>query len=77
MDHRSMAGTAGPTNAMVRLIPAFRERDRRPLVCATNSTRARDTAFLRGRFDYLVPVGPPGPGGARGDVVAASRYPSR
>lgn len=50
----------GVTNEMLKLIPAFRERDRRLLVCATNSIRALDTAFLRhGRFDYLIPVGPP------------------
>jgi transitional endoplasmic reticulum ATPase len=32
----------------------------RLLVSATNSVRALDTAFLRhGRFDYVLPVGPP------------------
>ncbi len=37
-----------------------RERDERLLICATNSVRDLDTAFLRhGRFDYLIPVGPP------------------
>jgi hypothetical protein len=42
------------------LIPAFREHDRRLLVCATNSVRSLDSAFLRpGRFDYVIPVGPP------------------
>jgi len=30
------------------------------LVCATNSVRVLDAAFLRhGRFDYVLPVGPP------------------
>lgn len=30
------------------------------LICATNSVRALDSAFLRhGRFDYVIPVGPP------------------
>jgi len=45
---------------MLKLIPPFRERDERLLICATNSVRDLDTAFLRhGRFDYLIPVGPP------------------
>ena len=39
---------------------AFRERQTRLLVAATNSVRSLDSAFLRpGRFDYLIPVGPP------------------
>jgi transitional endoplasmic reticulum ATPase len=50
----------GVTNEMLKLIPPFRERDERLLICATNSVRDLDTAFLRhGRFDYLIPVGPP------------------
>ncbi|MEZ5116283.1 MAG: GNAT family N-acetyltransferase [Candidatus Nanopelagicales bacterium] len=50
----------GVTNELLKLIPAFRERDTRLLVCATNSVRSLDSAFLRpGRFDYLIPVGPP------------------
>jgi len=48
------------TNEMLQLISPFREKDDRLLVCATNSVRALDTAFLRhGRFDYVLPVGPP------------------
>jgi SpoVK/Ycf46/Vps4 family AAA+-type ATPase len=48
------------TNELLKLIPAFREHDRRLLVCATNSVRSLDSAFLRpGRFDYVIPVGPP------------------
>jgi SpoVK/Ycf46/Vps4 family AAA+-type ATPase len=32
------------------------------LICATNSVRLLDPAFLRpGRFDYVIPVGPPDP----------------
>ncbi len=59
-EHRSGAGVPAVTNEMLKLIPAFREQDGRLLVCATNSIRALDTAFLRhGRFDYLIPVGPP------------------
>lgn len=50
----------GVTNELLKLIPAFRQRDERLLVCATNSVRSLDSAFLRpGRFDYIIPVGPP------------------
>jgi SpoVK/Ycf46/Vps4 family AAA+-type ATPase len=50
----------GVTNELLKIIPAFRERDQRLLVCATNFVRALDPAFLRhGRFDYVIPVGPP------------------
>ena len=50
----------GVTNELLKIIPAFRERDDRLLVCATNFVRALDPAFLRhGRFDYVIPVGPP------------------
>ena len=50
----------GVTNELLKLIPTFRERDGRLLVCATNFVRALDPAFLRhGRFDYVIPVGPP------------------
>lgn len=50
----------GVTNELLKLIPSFRERADRLLVCATNSVRALDPAFLRpGRFDYVIPVGPP------------------
>jgi SpoVK/Ycf46/Vps4 family AAA+-type ATPase len=59
-EHQSQSQVPGVTNEMLKLIPAFREREDRLLVCATNSIRALDTAFLRhGRFDYLIPVGPP------------------
>ena len=54
------AHAQGVTNEMLKLIPLFREQPDRLLVCATNSVRALDRAFLRhGRFDYLIPVGPP------------------
>lgn len=50
----------GVTNELLKLIPAFRQRDERLLICATNSMRSLDSAFLRpGRFDYIIPVGPP------------------
>jgi transitional endoplasmic reticulum ATPase len=47
-------------NELLKLIPHFRDSGSRLLVCATNSVRDLDHAFTRpGRFDYLVPVGPP------------------
>ncbi|MFF7635192.1 ATP-binding protein [Kitasatospora sp. NPDC008050] len=50
----------GVTNELLKLIPTFRDDDNRLLVCATNSLRTLDAAFLRpGRFDYILPVGPP------------------
>jgi transitional endoplasmic reticulum ATPase len=51
----------GVTNELLKLIPAFRQHDDRLLICATNSVRSLDSAFLRpGRFDYILPIGPPG-----------------
>ncbi|GGT15504.1 MULTISPECIES: ATP-binding protein [Streptomyces] len=53
-------GVHGVTNELLKLIPGFREGDERLLVCATNSIRSLDPAFLRpGRFDYLIPIGTP------------------
>lgn len=50
----------GVTNELLKLIPGFRDHDDRLLICATNSVRSLDQAFLRpGRFDYVLPVGPP------------------
>jgi MoxR-like ATPase len=47
-------------NELLKLIPLFRKADSRLLICATNSIRELDHAFTRpGRFDYLLPVGPP------------------
>ncbi|MCF3133672.1 GNAT family N-acetyltransferase [Streptomyces olivochromogenes] len=52
----------GVTNELLKLIPVFREQDARLLACATNSVRSLDAAFLRpGRFDYVIPIGPPDP----------------
>ena len=52
----------GVTNELLKIIPAFRERPGRLLVCATNFIRALDPAFLRhGRFDYVIPIGAPDP----------------
>ena len=50
----------GVTNELLKIIPGFRERRGRLLVCATNFVRALDPALLRhGRFDYVIPVGAP------------------
>jgi len=50
----------GVTNELLKIIPGFRERPGRLLVCATNFVRALDPALLRhGRFDYVIPVGAP------------------
>jgi transitional endoplasmic reticulum ATPase len=50
----------GVTNELLKIIPGFRERGGRLLVCATNFVRALDPAFLRhGRFDYVIPIGAP------------------
>jgi SpoVK/Ycf46/Vps4 family AAA+-type ATPase len=52
--------TEGVTNELLKAIPAFRGREDRLLVCATNSVRDLDPALLRpGRFDYVLPIGPP------------------
>src|SRR5580658_7312060 len=59
---RTVSAAQGVTNEMLKLIPPFREQDERLLICATNSVRALDGAFLRhGRFDYVIPVGPHDP----------------
>lgn len=48
------------TNEFLKQIPRVREVPRHLLVCATNWVGRLDPAFLRpGRFDYVVPVGPP------------------
>ncbi|MDX6647711.1 MAG: transitional endoplasmic reticulum ATPase [Miltoncostaeaceae bacterium] len=60
--------TEGVTNELLKAIPAFRSRQDRLLVCATNSVRDLDPALLRpGRFDYVLPIGPPDPP-ARGSL---------
>ena len=48
------------TNEFLKQIPRLREARHHLLVCATNSVGMLDPAFLRpGRFDYVLPVGPP------------------
>ncbi|KQY96309.1 GNAT family N-acetyltransferase [Microbacterium sp. MEC084] len=50
----------GVTNELLKIIPEFRDRADRLLICATNFIRALDPAFLRhGRFDYVIPIGLP------------------
>jgi ribosomal protein S18 acetylase RimI-like enzyme len=54
------SSTQGVTNELLKLIPAFREKPGKLLICATNFIRALDDAFLRhGRFDYVIPIGLP------------------
>lgn len=50
------------TNEFLKQIPRFRDAPHHLLVCATNAVGSLDPAFLRpGRFDYVLPVGPPDP----------------
>jgi SpoVK/Ycf46/Vps4 family AAA+-type ATPase len=59
-DGKAYSPVHAVTNELLKLLPVFRERDQRLLVCATNSVRSLDAAFLRpGRFDYVLPIGPP------------------
>lgn len=54
--------TEGVVNELLKAIPVFRGQDGRLLICATNSVRDLDPAFLRpGRFDFVIPIGPPDP----------------
>jgi ATP-dependent 26S proteasome regulatory subunit len=73
---RPEPGMHGVTNELLNLIPGFRERDERLLVCATNSIRSLDPAFLRpGRFDHLIPSGTPDPA-ARAAIWSRSSRPA-
>jgi transitional endoplasmic reticulum ATPase len=60
---RSLATTdVGVVNELLKALVGFRQKPGRLFICATNSVRALDPAFLRhGRFDYVLPVGPPDP----------------
>jgi MoxR-like ATPase/GNAT superfamily N-acetyltransferase len=52
--------TTAVVNELLKCIVRFRDRPGRLLVCATNSVRELDPAFLRhGRFDCVIPIGPP------------------
>lgn len=59
--HRQEASTGQViTNELLKVIPGFRSGGARLLICATNNIARLDPAFLRtGRFDFLIPVGPP------------------
>ncbi len=47
-------------NELLKVLVTFRKQPGRLFVCATNSVRDLDSAFLRhGRFDYVLPIGPP------------------
>ncbi|MCK9876833.1 bifunctional GNAT family N-acetyltransferase/ATP-binding protein [Frankia sp. Ag45/Mut15] len=53
-------------NELLKAIPAFRGVAGRLLICATNAVSALDPAFVRpGRFDLVLPVGPPDATGRR------------
>jgi GNAT superfamily N-acetyltransferase len=60
---RSLATTdVGVVNELLKALVGFRQQPGRLFICATNSVRSLDAAFLRhGRFDYVLPVGPPDP----------------
>jgi len=59
-DRESGRSDVGVVNELLKSIVTFRERPHRLLVCATNSIPTLDDAFLRhGRFDYVLPIGPP------------------
>ncbi len=58
---RTLADTdVGVVNELLKGLVAFRAQPGRLFICATNSVRTLDPAFLRhGRFDYVLPIGPP------------------
>ena len=61
-DRAGQGMAVGVVNELLKSIVTFRERENRLLVCATNSVGSLDPAFLRhGRFDYVLPIGPPDP----------------
>ncbi len=52
--------TKGVVNELLKMIPSFRSAPGHLLVCATNFVAGIDAAVLRpGRFDLVVPIGPP------------------
>lgn len=61
-DRSGVGADVGVVNELLKSIVSFREHPQRLLVCATNSITSLDNAFLRhGRFDYVLPIGPPDP----------------
>jgi transitional endoplasmic reticulum ATPase len=68
--HEDRRVSASVTNEFLKQIPRLREAPSHLLICATNWVDRLDPAFLRpGRFDYVLPVGPPDPQ-ARGLIWA-------
>ena len=60
MRHEQRRVSPSITNEFLKQIPRLREVRQHLLVCATNWVDRLDPAFLRpGRFDYVLPVGPP------------------
>ncbi len=60
MRHDQRKASPRVTNEFLKQIPRFRGASHHLLACATNAIGALDPAFLRpGRFDYILPVGPP------------------
>jgi transitional endoplasmic reticulum ATPase len=58
--HEERRVTPSITNEFLKQIPRLRDAPQHLLVCATNWVARLDPAFLRpGRFDYVLPVGPP------------------
>lgn len=56
----SRPASAGVVNELLKLIPDFRRRPGKLLICATNFVEAIDPAVMRpGRFDLLIGIGPP------------------
>ena len=52
--------TKGVVNELLKMIPAYRSAPGHLLVCATNFVGDLDSAVLRpGRFDLVIPIGPP------------------
>lgn len=52
--------TKGVVNELLKMIPAYRSAPGHLLVCATNFVGDIDSAVLRpGRFDLVIPIGPP------------------
>jgi SpoVK/Ycf46/Vps4 family AAA+-type ATPase len=66
--HEERRASPSVTNEFLKQIPRLRGAAHHLLVCATNWVGRLDPAFLRpGRFDYVLPVGPPD-AGARGAI---------
>lgn len=59
-NRQSNPGSMAVVNELLKAIPPFRSQPGRLLVCATNFIDRIDPAIIRpGRFDLVVPIGPP------------------